>query len=85
MKRRGSRHRHTQVKPMTIRTKVMRHVVGFALLVVFFVISMVFESGKGGTLSDWSVIFYLFWAAFAYGLGFYGYPIVHSAWLDSKQ
>lgn len=63
----------------------MQHVVGFIALFSFFMLSIFFESGKGGTLSDWTVIFYVVVSFFAYGFGFYAYLIVRRAWLESKR
>lgn len=74
-----------RANPMSLRTKVIQHVAGFAVLFGFFLLSGVYESGKGGTLSDWSVIFYVILALIAYAFGFFGYPIVHRAWQDSKS
>ncbi|MGV1015857.1 MAG: hypothetical protein ACOYBW_00610 [Fluviibacter phosphoraccumulans] len=71
--------------PLGMRTRVTRHIAGFAVLFGFFILSGVFESGKGGTLSDWSVVIYVILALIAYAFGFYVYPIVNRAWQDSKS
>lgn len=77
--------RSKRVNPDAIRTRIMKHVVAFGALIVFFVISMIFESGKGGTVSDWPVFIYLILGAMVYGLTLFLYPIVHRAWIDSAR
>lgn len=79
------RSRAHRTIPMGLRTKVIQHVAGFAVLFIFFMFSGMYETGKGGTLSDWSVIFYVILALIAYASGFYVYPIVQRAWQDSKS
>ena len=79
------RRRSRRVNPDAIRTRIMKHVVAFGALMVFFVISMIYESGKGGTVSDWPVIIYLILGAMVYGLALFFYPIVHRAWIDSAR
>ena len=79
------RHRRSHGKPMTLRTQVMRHVVSFAVLFVFFLFSAWKQSGVESNTSDWSVIFYVITGAIIYGIAFMMYPIVHRAWADSKK
>lgn len=79
------RRQSRRVNPDAIRTRIMKHVVAFGALMVFFVISVIFESGKGGTVSDWPVIIYLILGAMVYGLALFLYPIVHRAWIDSAR
>lgn len=81
----NSRRRSRRVNPDAIRTEIMKHVVAFGALMVFFVISVIVESGKGGSVSDWPVIIYLILGAMVYGLALFLYPIVHRAWIDSAR
>ena len=74
-----------RVNPDAIRTRIMKHVVAFGALMVFFLISVILESGKGGTVSDWPVLIYLILGAMVYGLALFLYPIVHRAWIDSAR
>jgi len=82
------KHRHRRShsgKPKSLRTQVMRHVVSFAVLFVFFLFSAWKQSGVEANTSDWSVIFYVVFGAIVYGISFMMYPIVHRAWADSKK
>lgn len=80
------RYRHrTNGKPMTLRTQVMRHVVSFFVLFIYFLFSAWKESGVEASTSDWSVIFYVVLGAIVFGASFMLYPIVHRAWVDSKK
>ena len=82
------KHRHRRSyggKPKSLRTQVMRHVVSFAALFVFFLFSVWKQSGVEANTSDWSVIFYVVFGAIVYGISFMMYPIVHRAWADSKK
>ena len=77
--------RRSHGKPMTLRTQVMRHVVSFVVLFVFFLFSAWKQSGVEANTSDWSVILYVVFGAIVYGISFMLYPIVHRAWVDSKK
>ena len=79
------RHRSHGSKPKSLRTQVMRHVVSFAVLFVFFLFSAWKQSGVESNTSDWSVIFYVVFGGVVYGISYILYPIVHRAWADSKK
>ncbi|MGV0953532.1 MAG: hypothetical protein ACOYBR_04415 [Fluviibacter sp.] len=80
---RSRRSRHSR-NPRNLRSSLMRHVVGFAFLFVYFLVSEVHSNPEEGTLSNLTVIFFLLKCAVAYGVGYFLYTPLHRAWLDSK-
>lgn len=77
-------HRSRRGQPLSLRSSVMRHVVGFAVMFVYLAFVGFKADPEDGTLSNLTVVFFLIKCLFAYGIGYVLYTPVHRAWVDSK-
>lgn len=62
----------------------MRHIVGFACLFVFFLLTDLKSNSNDGTLSDLTVFIYLAKCLVVYFIGYFLYTPVYRAWIASK-
>ena len=83
------KHRHRSRSrsnnPRNLRSTLMRHVVGFAVLFIYLAFVGFKADAEDGTLSNLTVIFFLVKCAIAYAVGYFLYTPVHRAWQDSKR
>lgn len=63
----------------------MRHVAGFVLLTIYFLIVIAFSGRSVGSAGNSGVILFILSCFLVYGLGVFLYKPLHRAWVNSGR
>lgn len=76
---------HVNGSPRKLKTRFLRHVAALSTILVYSILTVLKESASGGNTSDWSVLIYLLYVLVLYTFTYAIYPILLTAWVDSKN